>query len=244
MASDLTEWFNMARHVAKTENTILLGQQQEDGSISGVQERSGAASKSNSSETQTQETKDKKLSKLLHTLQVMQDYIERLAKEIEKMEDGFRKRDGEEWREKLALKILGENDIPQRRSDENIEAYRERLEIFLNDELLNDDGSIKAEYKNHPELSDYAQWAQKQYHSNSARAAVNELENKNTSHKRQEEILDGLEQRGNIEELTFAGREATAQNETQSQIKDSTDNARDSATQIERSASAGLNFNS
>jgi len=244
MASDLTEWFNIARHVAKIENTILLGQQQEDGSISGVQERSGAASKSNSSENQTQETKDKKLSKLLHTLQVMQDYIERLAKEIEKMEDIFRQRDGDEWREKLALKILGEDDIPQRRSDENIEAYRERLEIFLIDELLNDDGSIKGEYKNHPELSDYAQWAQKQYHSNSARVAVNELENKNTSHKRQEEILDGLEQRGNIEELTFAGREATAQNEIQSQIKDITDNARDSATQIERSASAGINFNS
>ena len=134
MASDLTAWFNIARRFFETENTILLGQQGD--SISGVQERSGAASKSNSSDNQKQETKDKKFSDLLDTIQSIQNYMDRLAKSIRQLEDTFRQRDGDAWREKLALKILGEDDIPQRRSGESIEDYRERLEILLINELL------------------------------------------------------------------------------------------------------------
>lgn len=234
MASDLTEWFNIARRFFETENTILLGQQ--GGSISGVQERSGATSKTNSSGNRNQETKDKKLSDFLRTIQVIQDYMDRLAKTIEQMEDIFRQRDGDAWREKLALKILGEDDIPQRRSSESMKDYRERLEILLINELLNADGSIKAEYKNHPELGDYAEWAQKRYHLNSARAAVNELENLQTTPERRDEILDELKQRSDIEELTFADREAPIHSTTQSQIKDIVDANRDADLQNDHSS--------
>ena len=71
MASDLTEWFNYARRFFETENTILLGQQ--GGSISGVQERSGTANKASLRNDKNQETKDKKLSDFLHTIQIIQD---------------------------------------------------------------------------------------------------------------------------------------------------------------------------
>ena len=90
----------------------------------------------------------------------------------------------------------------------------------------NADGSIKAEYKNHPELGDYAEWAQKQYHLNSARAAVNELENPNTTPERQHEILDELKQRNNFEELIFADSETDLNSDAQSAIKDHADSAR------------------
>ncbi len=224
MAFDLTAWFNIARGFSETENTILFGQN--SGSISGIQERNGATSKSHSHDNQKQETKDKKLSDFLHTIQVIQDYMDRLAQSIEQLEDTFRQRNGDAWREKLALKILDQDGIPQQEPGETIQAYRERLEVLLINEMLNADGSIKDEYKNHPELADYAQWAQKQYHLNSARAAVNELQSPNTSLERRNEIFDELRKHGDIEELTFADREATTQSATQGQIKDIVDAGR------------------
>ncbi len=213
---------------AGIENTILLGQQ-EGGSISGVQERSATASQSNSSDNQNQETKDKKLSEFLHTVQVIQDYIDRLAKTIDQMEDVFRQRDGDAWREKLALRILGEDDIPQQESGETIQAYRERLEKHLINEMLNPDGTIKDKYKNDPRHADYAEWAQKQYHLKNAKALVTELEDKNTPPQRQEQILVEMEERGYAEEMMLADRESALGNSSQAEIKDITN-----AVQVEK----------
>ena len=84
-------------------------------------------------------------------------YIEQLQKDMEGMEALFRERDGDAWREKLALNILDADDIPQRHEDESIEDYRERLEPLLIIKMLNPDGSIKTQYLNDPDLSDYAQ---------------------------------------------------------------------------------------
>jgi len=217
MASHLTSHFNEARLFAEIENTILLGQQ-ENGSIAGLQERSATANKSNSTDNQKQEAKDKKLSEFLHAYQIMQDYIDRLAKAVEQMEEGFRQRDGEEWREKLALRILGEDDIPQQEPGENIKAYRERLEKHLINEMLNPDGTIKGKYKNDPKYTDYAEWAQKQYHLKTARGYVRELENPNTTPERHDEILHELKQKGDTEAATYAIRESTHE-ETKHQIK-------------------------
>lgn len=233
MASDLTAWFNIARGFSETENIILLGQS--SGSISGMQERCGAASKGNSGDNQKQETKDKKFSDLLDTIQSIQNYMDRLAKSIEQLEDTFRQRDGDAWREKLALKILGEDDIPQRRSGESIEAYRERLGILLVDELLNADGSIKAKYKNHPELSDYAEWAQKQYHLNNAKVIAAELDNGNTSPQRRNEIIGEMKDRRSTEEMVFTDREAN-DIDTKNSVRNARDETQDVALQDDNSA--------
>ncbi len=219
MASDLTEWFNIARRFVQIENTILLGQQ-EGGSIDGVQERSATASKSNSSENQNQETKDRRTARFIELVEQVRANIEQMKASIKALEESFQKRDGEEWREKLALKILGEDDIPQRRSGESIEAYRERLEILLIDELLNADGSIKGAYKNHPELGDYAQWAQKQYHLKAARGYVRELENPHAAPERHEEILHELKQSSSFEELALTSHEATLKSDVQHTVKE------------------------
>ncbi len=222
MTSDLTPQFN---DVTLLEKQILFGQ--DNGSITGLQDRAPAAAKADSKYREVQKAKAKKTSEFLKALNDIHDYIERLEQEIEALEEQFRKRDGDEWREKLALKILDADDIPPRRAGESMEAYRERLEPILMDEMLNEDGSIKAEYKNHPELGDYALWAQKQYHLNAARGYVRELEDPYTTPDRKNEILDELEQHGDIEELTFADREAQEQSLVQNQIKDSADTNQD-----------------
>lgn len=242
MTFNLTSQFNSVRQMRESENTILLGQNSE--SISGLQDRVPTANSLHQKDGDNQKERNKNTTEFLNILEIMHASIERLANAVEEMEASFRERDGEEWREKLALRILGEDDIPQRHEGESMGDYRDRMETLLIEELLNGDGSIKDEYKNDPELSEYAQWAQKQYHLNSAREAVTELQNTNTTSERRTEILDGLEQRSNLEELTFADRDATPQSTTQSQIKDSVDAVRDIATETERSASVGLKFTS
>lgn len=241
-AGDLTSQFNSARLINEVENNILLGQKSE--SVSGLQDRGPTANPANPKDEKRQNSGNKKNSEFLHILETLQTGIDRLSKAIEKMEADFRQRDGEEWREKLALKILGENDIPQRHDGESMDDYRARIERVLIDEMLNDDGSIKDAYKNDPELSDYAHWAQKQYHLDSARAAVSELENPNTSPERRDEILEGLERRGDLEELTFADRESTPQSEIHSQIKDSADSVGEDLASEQLSVDVGLKFTS
>jgi len=235
-----TAWFNIARRFAETENTVLLGQQ-EGGSIAGLQERSGAASKTNSSDNQKQDAKDKKLSEFLQTIQTIQNYMDRLAKSIEKMEDNFRQRDGDAWREKLALEILGEDDIPQQEPGEDITTYRERLEKHLINEMLNSDGTIKDKYKNDPKYGDYAEWAQKQYHLNNAKALVTELDDNGTSPQRREQILDEMRERGYVEEMMLADREAKSEH-TQASARDILDNQRDEEYSQAQPSDAALKF--
>ncbi|CAA0121080.1 Uncharacterised protein [Halioglobus japonicus] len=225
MGGDLTSIFDKARLHLDQENTILLGQQ--SGSISGLIERSATAANPHSKIVKKQQDKDNATSRMLEILDSIQAGIERLTKDIERLEAGFRERHGEEWREKLALKILGEDDIPQRLEGESMDDYRERLEALLIVEMLNDDGSIKEEYRDDPELRDYAQWAQKQYHLKSARAAVSELEDPDTTPQRREEIWDEFRQRSSVEELTFADREAKPESDIQGEIKDAADKNRD-----------------
>ena len=177
-----------------------------------------------------QDAKDKKLQRFLDIVDAANAYIDRLQKDIDDMEAAFRERDGEEWREKLALKILDPDEIPQQREGESIAEYRERLEPLLINKMLNADGSIKDEYKNHPELADYAQWAQKQYHLGKAKVAVLELDNPNTTPERATEILNTL---NDIETLAYADREAAPESETQGRVKDVADENRDGIAENE-----------
>ena len=180
-----------------------------------------------------QDARNKKLQDFLDIVDAANAYIDRLQKDIEDMERGFRARDGDAWREKLALKILDPDEIPQQREGESIEAYRERLEPLLINKMLNPDGSIKDEYKNHPELSDYAQWAQKQYHLNAARGYVQELDDPNISPERREAIYNWFSRNADIEALVFADREAAPESETQSRVKDVADSVEDDITENE-----------
>ena len=141
---------------------------------------------------------------------ILNDYLRKLEKEIQSLEAGFRKRGGDEWREKLALRILDADDIPERRKDETIEAYRERIELLLIDQMLNADGSIKSEYTSDPELSDYAEWAQKKNNYNRAQVYLQKLETGDDIHP---------EETRNMELMVFADRAADSESGAKELVK-------------------------
>lgn len=134
------------------------------------------------------------------------DHIEQLRQEIDDMERGFEVKYGDAWREELALKILDKDDIPQRRSDETIEAYRERLEVLLIEELLNDDGSIKDEYLNDKDMRKFAEWAQKNYNRDNAIMIAHDLTNPNNTQIQTQALIDKVENAKNSELNTYAAR--------------------------------------
>lgn len=216
MSDDLSPRFRHAATQAEEENTLLLGQ--DSHSLSGFQERSPAETKLNTKRAE-QESKYKKVADFINMLDALQASIDRLTKDIERMEDQFNQQDGDAWREKLALRVLDEDDIPQRRESESMEAYRERLEIHLIDEMLNEDGTIKDKYKNNPELAAYAEWAQKQYHLNKARGYVQELEALDTSAERKEEILNELRD-SDFEQLALVDKHLQSDNDIRQTMDD------------------------
>ena len=178
MGHDLTSIFERAQsHVAKAlrnEEELLMGQI--SGAKTGIIERGNGLSLEAKKKLERQKAEREKLTQFL-TSETLKDYLIKLEREIQAMEAEFRKRDGDEWREKLALRILSADDIPQRETHESIEEYRKRIELLLIDEMLSHDGSIKAKYLDDPELSDYAQWAQKQNNFNRAQTYVQKFDN-------------------------------------------------------------------
>jgi len=207
-----------SKFLAARENQILLGQK--SGSIEGLQERSGVHDQSSERQRDKDKAKRKEINRFI-------EILERVRHDLSAIEEGFRDREGDAWRENLALKILEPDDVPQRRDNESIGDYRMRLETHLIDEMLDPDGSIKNKYKSDTKLSDYAQWAQKKFNYNRASGLVRELENENTTPDRRQDILEELEQRANIEELTFADRNSQ-QRTSQDATKNIADNFEDS----------------
>lgn len=136
--------FNRLRHMEfiEKENHILQGQL--SGSVTGIIERGSAASKSSSKQAEEERrTKERRTAQFVELVGQMRASIERMEADIKKLTASFEKRDGDAWREKLALKILDADAIPQQEAGESIQAYRKRLERHLIDEMLNPDGTIK-----------------------------------------------------------------------------------------------------
>ncbi len=151
------------------DNKTMLGQA--GGSIDGLQLRSGQALAKHFQDMAKRGTAHQKSNTDTLTWLVMLDnHISWLDKQIDNSEKDFAATDGEEWREKLALKILDKDAIPERKDGETMEAYRERLEQSLIDEMLDDEGNIKPEYKDDPEYGKYAEWAEWKFDRREAKA--------------------------------------------------------------------------
>jgi hypothetical protein len=110
--------------------------------------------------------------------------------------------------------------------------------------MLNADGSIKAQYLNDPELSDYAQWAQKKHHYNLAVGYVRELEGPSITPQRQNEIAEELKQNADIETINYTDRGLTAESDAQRQVKDIADSVGENLAKEQLSTDAGLKFTS
>ena len=219
------EEFNALRHqeFSAKERHILLGQLGDN--VAGLMERGAAASGGNTKRAEARKAQERRTAQITEIIEQTRTAIERMAAEIKALEDAFSARD-EAWRENLALEILDENKIPQRKPDESMEDYRERLEKHLIEEMLNPDGTIKDKYKDDPKYSDYAEWAQKQNNLNNAKALTAELEDEGTSPERQEEILNAMRERGHMEEMMQADRESQKL-DTQASLRDTRDSSHD-----------------
>ena len=235
------EDFNRLRQQKFTEkeNHTLHGQL--SGSVTGMIEHGSVASNTQSRHIEKREAEQRRMARFAEIAEQLRASIEQMEADIRAMEELFEKRDGDAWREKLALNILGADDIPQQESGENINDYRKRLEQHLINEMLNPDGTIKGKYKNDSQYSDYAEWAQKQFHLNNAKAIAAELDDHSTSSQRREQLLDEMRERGYLEEMTFADR-TTQNKDTQVSMRDLADNRRDEMLSRARSADAAMKF--
>lgn len=176
---------------------------------------------------------------LLH--QILLDYIDNLNREIADLEAGFEAEFGDAWREQIALKILGEDDIPQRQPGESITDFRERLGRTLVEEMLNPDGSIKDKYKNDPDMRRYAEWAQKIYNRDAALNIANGLKNPATTNEQAQQMLDRLEDAQNSEQNTYAARALEGDEQQKEAVLDVDSNHRHDQGSVDQSAS-GASF--
>lgn len=191
---------------AEKERQIMLGQAAE--TVAGLQDRYHVAGKSQKETLAREKKRKQRHSDLIVMLDALRRDLDRLEATVAAFEKRFEDRFGDAWREHIALEVLGADAIPQQRDSENISEYRERLEAHLIAEMLHPDGSIKDEYRDDPNTSEYAQWAQTRFNENRARSLVQELEDLNTPPERRDQLLDDFEARGDLEEMTFAVRDA------------------------------------
>lgn len=235
------EDFDRLRRMEFTERENYIHNGQLSGSVVSVIERNSAANIGQSRQAEERKSKERRTAQFVELLEQIRASIKQMESDVRVLVASFEKRDGDAWREKLALDILGADDIPQQQSGENINAYRKRLEQHLINEMLNPDGTIKDRYKNDPKYGDYADWAQKQFHLNSARAIVAELDDDNTGQQRKEQILDEMKQRGFIQEMVFADRVSNSL-DTQNSVRDTRDGRRDAVLSQAQSPEASLKF--
>ncbi len=238
------EEFNRLHQHELSEKESHIHQGLLGGSVSGVMERGAIASNLQSKQAQNHKSQKDKTARFIELVEQIRASIEQMEADIKALEDLFEKRDGDAWREKLALNILDADDIPQQESGETIQAYRERLEKHLINEMLNPDGTIKDKYKNDLKYSDYAEWVQKQYNLNNAKAIAAELDGDTTSPQRREQILDEMKERGYIEEMTYASKAEDSSVTSQAAVLDVHDEYEDKASERVISADAAMKFNS
>ena len=190
---------NEALHVKKleqqTENVAALSGSLPEEHISSIMAR--ALAKRVKDEQKNKKDAKRFIDDIL--FQALLDHIEQLNREIKAAEAELAAKHGDAWREELALKILDEDEIPLQKEGESIENYRERLGETLAAEMLNEDGTIKDQYKNDPAMRDYAEWAQMVYHRDLAVDIANDLKGREVSHPQSQRLLDELEARRNSE---------------------------------------------
>lgn len=170
-------------------------------------------------------------------LTILDDHLDWLGEQIASREREFERENGEDWREDLALEILDPDKIPQRREGESMEAYRERLEEALIDEMLNPDGSIKDEYKDHPEYGRYAEWAQWKYDQRVARALKAKLDDPNLSEEERAAIIDAFMETETARRMNAARLEFRSDNEVLDRTVRAQDELDDEVTNVSPSIS-------
>jgi len=205
----------------------------DESQVSGLIARTLAKLKSNGDSTDA--TRERSTRDLLQ--QALLDYIDDLNRDIANIEAGFAKQFGDAWREEIALRVFGPDEIPQQREGESIEDYRKRLEKELIAKMLNPDGTIKDEYLNDPELRKYAEWAQQRHNRAKALGFTNTLHDPTTTPAQTQEIIEQIEHATNSEINNYAA-DALQGHEAQKMILAADDNIKDAEGSKDYSAYA------
>ncbi|WP_298307638.1 hypothetical protein [uncultured Erythrobacter sp.] len=201
------------------ENMILLSAGAQ--TIAGVMERGSALARNIQEVRKAAQERSKRSFDTQMLLGMLDQRIADLADRIEIAENGFVEKYGDAWAEELALDILDPDEIPERNSGESIEEYRERLKPMLIGKLLDENGEIKPEYKDHPKYGEFAEWAKDQHEMRpllEEKAKIDAIQNDPSRSDAEieadtREILQGL----NVQELQ-AAREVGEMNEPAQQV--------------------------
>ena len=149
-------------------------------------------------------------------------------KALDEAQDKMDTQYGDAWREEVANEILDPDDIPQRKPNESMEDYRDRLEETLMEEMIDPQtGEIKDEYKNHEsaKVRDAADAAKIRYDRDQAQENVNTLKDPNAT---PEEKLEAVKPLGDVENVQEANLVADGlKNEGHLEEKNLVENTKD-----------------
>jgi hypothetical protein len=98
--------------------------------------------------------------------------------QIQALEKTLEDKYGDSWREDTALKVMGPDDIPERKPGESIQEWRERVEQALVREMIDPvTGKLKEQYKNHPDqaVREIGEWAERMHAQSKNHEKANEL---------------------------------------------------------------------
>jgi len=163
-------------------------------------------------------------------LAALDNEIAVLNAEIKEYESDFEAQYGDAWREIFANRILDPDSIPERKANESMEDYRERLEPLLIKEMLDDKGKIKGEYRNDPEMSEWANWAKAQHDQQVKTRQRDVLLDPKAPQEAHDKVLVAIKEENDLnqnnqldQDLAVADTEATIVQTAENDILEATD---------------------
>jgi|GEM_PF-2710875 len=163
-------------------------------------------------------------------LAALDNEIEALDAEIKGYENNFGAQYGDAWREIFANRILDPDSIPEREANESMEDYRERLEPLLIKEILDDNGKIKDEYHNDPEMSEWANWAKSQHDQQVKTRQRDVLLDPNAPQEAHDKVLVEIKEKNDLnqnrqvnQDLVISGTDTDIVQTAENEIQEATD---------------------
>ncbi len=112
-------------------------------------------------------------------LEQLQHQLDAVNAAIDGHRDYFADKYGEDWVETLGGSILGD-DMPDRLPGESDAEYQARVEDAIFDEICNPDGTLKDEYKHHPDAERLEQWGKDRVRQQKLENGIEKINNAET----------------------------------------------------------------
>ena len=150
-------------------------------SVAGIQMRDAALARSVQDARKEASEKSRRTSDTILFLNLLDQRIADLDFRMAELEEQLVEQFGEQWAEQVALEVLDPDEMPQRRDGESMADYQARVYDALEAELLDENGNIKPEYKDHPRYGNAAQYMEHRYDRDAAVELRTKLNDPDTS---------------------------------------------------------------